>query len=345
MASLWKFIVLLCLAAVALAIGCRTPQIVTQLERENYALESKIWELVSQLEQKQAELDACRSELERLKSRAGATSQKANPSSHPRELYAPTWPEGGDMLAPAPSVGSSTEPFALPEVSVTPPSRETSPERALPGSTSHRPPEPSPEEKPSPEENSVTRPLLLAPSNSDAEPTPDILPQETTRRASPLDSSRVSSPASAIPISIPSSRGEKADQVGPMTERIILPPKFVTGRDYDGEDGDDGIAVLVQPRDSRGEVILEPAAISVVVVDPAMTGPAARVARWDLQPEEVRSYAVRRGDVLGFLLELPWPNRLPEHEDLKVFVRYYAPDGRYLEAQSDVRVSLARSGS
>jgi len=121
MASLWKFIVLLCLAAVALAIGCRTPQIVTQLERENYALESKIWELVSQLEQKQAELDACRSELERLKSRAGATSQKANPSSHPRELYAPTWPEGGDMLAPAPSVGSSTEPFALPEVSVTPP--------------------------------------------------------------------------------------------------------------------------------------------------------------------------------------------------------------------------------
>ncbi|MGQ9563808.1 MAG: hypothetical protein ACUVTH_09775 [Thermogutta sp.] len=325
--------------AATLALGCRTPQIVTQLERENYALESKIWELVSLLEKKQTELDACRSELNELRSRFGAAGKNAS-ASPPRELYAPSWPEKTDRtLQPSPRVGSSPEPFPLPEINVTPPIRETSPERALPGAASKSAPTPPPDE------NEVNSPFLLAPTDGETQPTPDVLPEETMRGASPLDLGNKSAPLSVNQISTPLNAplGQTPHPSG-IPARLSIPQEFLSGRDYDGQPGDDGIALLVQPRDTEGRVILEPAAISVVVVDPAVRGPNARVARWDLQPEEVRSYAVRRGDVTGFLLELPWPNRSPDHEDLKVFLRYYKPNGDSLEAQGDVRVSLPRPG-
>jgi len=327
--------------AVIITFGCRTPQIVTQLEKENYALESKIWELVSLLEQKQSELEACRNELERVKSQSGMTSGQTTRVSPPRELYAPTWPENASKaLEPSPPVGSSTEPSPLPEINVTPPVRETSPERALRGAM----PDTSPVE-PS-DDDAVNRPLLLAPSRSEVEPTPDVLPRETTQQASPLDSTLAPAPRSAIPISSRSSGMiSQGSQAKPVPVRLSLAQDYVTGRNYDGEPGDDGIALLVQPLDSQGNIILEPAAISVVVIDPAVRGSMARIARWDFQPEEVKSYVVHRGDLAGFLLELPWPNRIPDHEELKVFVRYYLPDGSHLETQSDIRISLVRPAS
>lgn len=337
MTSFRKQLVFVPLVALGLALGCRTPQIVTQLERENYALESKIWELVNLLEEKQAELDACRGELNQLKSRTGAAG-KTGSSSPPRELYAPTWPEEeSKTLDPSPPVASSSEPFPLPEINVTPPIRETSPDRALPGAASD-----SRARSPS-DESGVSPPLLLAPPNSDSQPTPDVLPEETTRRASPLDLAGPTHPEQAAPVSDPSNSpsGKTTSSTLPAT-RVSMPQEFLLGRNYDGEPGDDGIAVLIQPRDAQGQVILEPAAISVVVVDAAIRGPGARIARWDLQPEEVRSYLVRRDQLSGFLLELPWPNQPPEHEDLKVFVRYYVPNGDYLESQGDVHISLAR---
>ena len=337
MTSIGKHVVLVSLVAMGLALGCRTPQIVTQLERENYALESKIWELVNLLEAKQAELDACRSELNQLKSRTGAAG-KTGSSSPPRELYAPTWPGGeGKTIEPSAPVGSSSEPFPLPEINVAPPTRETSPDRALPGATSES------RSSPSDENGGINPPLLLAPPNSDSQLTPDVLPEETTRRASPLDLAGPSHRQSAAPVSNRSNNtlNEMAHPTSIPT-RISIPQEFLAGRDYDGEPGDDGIAVLVQPRDAQGQVVLEPAAISVVAIDPAIRGAGGRVARWDLQPEEVRSYMVQRNDVAGFLLELPWPNRAPDHQDLKVFVRYYTPSGDYLESQGDVRISLAR---
>lgn len=336
MTSIGKHVVLVSFVAMGLALGCRTPQIVTQLERENYALESKIWELVNLLEAKQAELDACRSELNQIKSRTGAAG-KTGSLSPPRELYAPAWPGGeGKTIQPSPPVGSSSEPFPVPEINVTPPSAETSPERALPGATSESPSSPS-------DENGINLPLLLAPPNSDSQPTPDVLPEETTRRASPLDLAGPAHRQSAAPVSNRSnSAANETARSASAPTRVSMPQEFLSGRNYDGEPGDDGIAVLIQPRDAQGQIVLEPAAISVVVIDPAIRGPGARVARWDLQPEEVRSYVVQRNDLAGFLLELPWPNRAPDHEDLKVFVRYYTPNGDYLESQGDVRIALPR---
>lgn len=329
-------------------LGCRTPQIVSQLERENSALENKIWELVALLEQKQSELEACRAELARLKGeprvRGGQTPEPTRDTS---SSAAPLWMGSpGGQFVPAPHVANSGEAatdsprrLIAPRVEVVPPQKETSPERALPlpqGSGGS-------EEK---DDSAVHPPLFLTPEGSGRSSAPEILPREPRGEATLLPGSSPNDWEAGLP----SPRvGSPLDSTEPAAtaknsetepERILLSPQTVVGRNYDGEPGDDGIALLVQPVDRAGHILLRPGKITVVAIDPALPGPAARFARWELQPDEVRTFAIDRADVTGFLLELPWPESPPEHQELKVFVRYETDSGQRLETQADVRVKL-----
>lgn len=328
--------------------GCRTPQIVSQLERENSALENKIWELVGLLEQKQSELEACRAELAKLKSQPGLRPEKASDAAFdPRTLPAPLWTgPGGSQLTPAPHVAESGESatdsprdLAAPRVEVVPPQRETTPERALPlpqgpGAMAEK------------DDPAVHPPLFLTPDANTRSTTPERLPREVKSEAALLPGSSPGDLETALP-SAPVGSTDGSAKSAPMgkafgtePEQIVLGPQGVLGRDYDGEPGDDGIALLLQPVDGAGQILLKPGKVTVVAIDPAVPGTAARFARWDLQPEEVRSFAVNRPEATGFLLELPWPDGAPQHEGLKVFVRYETESGRRLEAQADVRVEL-----
>jgi hypothetical protein len=148
-------------------------------------------------------------------------------------------------------------------------------------------------------------------------------------------------PAPSIGDRLPSADFTSPQNAAHDPEQLLLPLDHATGRDYDGLPGDDGIAILLQPADSRGKIILEPGTVTVVAVDPQARGPAARIARWEIQPEELQSYLLNRPEIQGFLLELPWPEAPPPHDHLKVFVRYETGSGKRLENQVDVTVRLA----
>jgi hypothetical protein len=323
--------------------GCRTPQVVTQLERENYALENKIWELVDLLEQKQAELDACRSELERLKTQ---TSQETRPAKQTRsipDVTAPLWTHSsGRTIEAAPHVADSDVPRHIvtpPKIEITPPQVETTPEAAFPS----RPPSDS---LPRVSSCPIEPPLWLSPQDTSQPSPPQVLPPSSENHAAPLvnsphETAEDLSPAPRVGAPSPSPSLPRPEIAGHEPDRLVLPEDHATGRDYDGLPGDDGIALLLQPVDARGTVVFQPATVTVVAIDPQVRGPAGRIARWELQPEELRSYLVNRPEVQGFLLELPWPDAPPQHDHLKVFVRYETASGKRLESQADVTVRLA----
>lgn len=294
------------------AWGCQTPRIVRELERENRELENKIWELAGLLEDKQAELEACRGRDARPES--GGTGTVA-----PRRAEAaPVWPGRAE---PPPLPGRD----GLPGIEIAPPMQESSPERALPGSG---PP--------------TTAPGAFIPPDSST-----ALPQfpETTQDETP---SRAAGTTSASPVS----RQEPAFATGRVREgrsdevtAVLLHPDWVRGIDLDGRPGDDGIQILLQPTDERGDIPAAAAPISVVVLDPRLSGWSARIARWDLLPDEVRSYFVQRDGVAGYLLDLPWPAEPPVHRELIVVARYTTADGRKLEAQAELNVRPVTSVS
>jgi hypothetical protein len=116
------------------------------------------------------------------------------------------------------------------------------------------------------------------------------------------------------------------------------------GCQTDPRQGDRGIVVVVEPRDAQGRLVEAPAAVSVVVLDPALEGQAARVARWDFTAQQLAPLHRKGSWGEGYHLEMLWPDAAPVHENLQLFVRYVTSDGRKLETQRKIRVATAGSG-
>jgi len=121
-------------------------------------------------------------------------------------------------------------------------------------------------------------------------------------------------------------------------ESIHLNPRLTGGADFDGQPGDDGICVLVEPRNRSGGFVPEAARVSIVLLDPARTGEDARLARWDLDAEAVAESLQTDSLDRGLLLRLPWQGDLPERSRAHLFVRYVTADGRKVEADREIRI-------
>ena len=134
------------------------------------------------------------------------------------------------------------------------------------------------------------------------------------------------------------SAGISARSDNSSVAQITLHPALTGGIGTSGRSGDEGLLVVVEPRDFGGNIINAPGNISVALLDPALTGERARLARWDFAAAETQGM-IRTGSQPGIHLRLPWTST-PAHDRLKVFVRYTTRDGRKLQAERLIGVAL-----
>ena len=132
-----------------------------------------------------------------------------------------------------------------------------------------------------------------------------------------------------------------SDRHGPIDEvvmQITLNRKLTGGHNVDGHPGDEGIMVVVEPLNAAGDLVEMPGEVSIVVLDPAIEGEAARIARWDFSAKEAAGYLQRTpmGDGLHF--DLRWPHSPPVHRVLNLYVRYTTADGRRLQVEKQIEV-------
>jgi hypothetical protein len=206
-----------------------------------------------------------------------------------------------------------------------------------------------------------TVPSRLAPSDPNMEPPVIELPGESPGPPPPASRSRLQRPA-ADPadtppnIELPSRPGPPAEETLPLPaapptpttpEPISTPPEdksithlFVNplqtgGIDLDSQPGDDGLRVVIEPRNAGGQFVPEAGAVSIVVLDSAREGEAARVARWDFDLSAARQMLAASAPGRGLKIEVPWPAAPPANR-LKLFVRYEMADGRKLQADREI---------
>jgi hypothetical protein len=120
---------------------------------------------------------------------------------------------------------------------------------------------------------------------------------------------------------------------------LFLNPALTGATDFDGQPGDDGLRVVLEPRNATEAVVPEAGSVSIVVLDPDRQGDAARVARWDFDQSAMRQLIVDSSSGRGIKLEMPWPAAAPAVNRLKLFVRYETLDGRRLQADREIYVS------
>ena len=281
-------------------LGCRTDPAVQLLERQNRILEDEIWRLRDVV----ADYES------------GAMSYPAEtppPESYrPADRPEPEPPTAVDSPEPTPRIDAPRPAPATPETprSLSPPALQT-------GEPLQEGELPNVFEKVGPAKTSG--PPETAPPDEEGDKEDD----QERPEPEPTNSSG------------PGIRGDSS-----QVEQLVLNQLLTGGYDSDGRPGDEGIVVVVEPRDAQGRWVEAPAAMSVVVLDPALEGDAARVARWDFSVEQTRALVLRAGLGRGIGLDMDWPDAPPLHTELLVHVRYATSDGRNLQADGRISIEL-----
>ena len=90
------------------------------------------------------------------------------------------------------------------------------------------------------------------------------------------------------------------------------------GEDIDGEPGDDGLAIMLQARDSNNQPVLPAAAVTVTVNDLSRN---FRIGKWTFLPFELELFeATDDQNQPTILLHLPWSDDVPRSNEIRVNV-------------------------
>ena len=194
------------------------------------------------------------------------------------------------------------------------------------------------------EEPGLSPPKVEIPGETTQRPyeeNPQTLKPPEVEPGVPVEPSTEPSPASTYPAAAPGSPETPEASSGetqallPSDTRIVridLHPTLTCGRDWDDQPGDDGLTVVIEPRNASRTCVPLPGAVTVAVTDMAETEEEQiRVARWDLDAREVARHVRNSPEARGIYLDLPWPGSPPRHSRLSLSVRYVTADGRRLE--------------
>ena len=122
---------------------------------------------------------------------------------------------------------------------------------------------------------------------------------------------------------------------------IAFHPTLTRAANFDEESDDDGLYLVLQPKNVEGQLVPTFADLEIAVLDPARGSDASatRIGRWSYSASEVKSKFHPIGTSQGIHLTLPWNGPDPSGDRVNVFVRYTLPDGRQVVNDKTIFVS------
>ena len=146
---------------------------------------------------------------------------------------------------------------------------------------------------------------------------------------------RQSIPALQASATLSGNRNHSASSRSTATE-IMVNRSMTSGQDLDGLLGDEGLNLLLQTKDSKGQIVLQGGDLTVSLIDPKQR---QRIGFWRFLASETELFFVdKNNDTDGILLHLPWDESVPKRPRLLVHVQFVTEDGRILTTSSDVLI-------
>ncbi|WP_164101423.1 hypothetical protein [Candidatus Laterigemmans baculatus] len=124
---------------------------------------------------------------------------------------------------------------------------------------------------------------------------------------------------------------ESARRLYPATPATIAIHAGLSGRHHhDSDDVEDGLYLVLTLADAEGRPVRAQQPVSVVVLDPAQTGEAARLGRWDFTAQEIEAH-YRQTPIPSLQLPILWQEARPSGDSVAVFVRLMTDEAEPLE--------------
>ncbi|MGD0899557.1 MAG: hypothetical protein ABR915_17135 [Thermoguttaceae bacterium] len=182
-----------------------------------------------------------------------------------------------------------------------------------------------------------------SPGNGPSVKPPSVtLPGEALPEGEVPDRMRVPDRPHAKPTPSPGASARPADSA--RVAQITLNESRTGTYRGDGRGRDEGISVVIQPRDLAGTLLAAPGDVGIVLADQATPAAAVPVARWDFRAVQTAGM-LDYGPGGGIHLDLPWPARPPAHSQLRLIVCYTTRDGRKLQLDRPIDVAMASAES
>ena len=128
----------------------------------------------------------------------------------------------------------------------------------------------------------------------------------------------------------------KIETASAITE-VLINKSVSQGKNTDGQPGDDGVEILIQPKTADGAVVDEAGNLTISLIDPAADQGERQIGQWSfLKEEAMLFFAEDEFDNRGILLQLKWDRKIPANKRLTVYVRFETSDNRIMETTSDI---------
>ncbi len=120
----------------------------------------------------------------------------------------------------------------------------------------------------------------------------------------------------------------------PFTIRDFQLGAGTGGRDDDGLPGDEGLQVVLVPKDEDGTAVKVPGRATVTAFEITKEGLKTPIGKWEVPAEKLKK--TWKSGLLGggYTVPLQW-DRAPTTSRIRVVVRFTLPDGREYEADRD----------
>ncbi len=125
----------------------------------------------------------------------------------------------------------------------------------------------------------------------------------------------------------------------PYPVRSLVVGRQTGGRPGETCGGDDGLVVVLEPRDCDNQSIKAPGNATVAAWELPDEGPKRLLAVWEVSPEQLRATWQNGLFTTGYRLTFPFKS-WPATEKLRVAARFRMLNGRMFEGDRDVTVRL-----
>ncbi len=195
------------------------------------------------------------------------------------------------------------------------------------------------------------------PAGKPTQAVPPLLPKSFPTRSNLKDNSslnRIPVPAFGKGAVQQASASEPIDGASPTTTNsqpidqhvldIAFHPTMCRGHNFDSKPDDDGLYLVITPRNDAGQTINVAGKLTVVVEEQIDAPEAYRVDAWEFGPKELNEYLEPIGVAQGYHLSLPWTKDGPKGNLVTVYLLYVLEDGRKMVSKREIRLRRPTPG-
>lgn len=104
-------------------------------------------------------------------------------------------------------------------------------------------------------------------------------------------------------------------------------PTMCRAQNSDGKPGDDGLYLVLIPRNTAGQFVPSLGALTLVVEETLTDGSVARIGRYEFSDAELKDYLEPVGSAPGLHIPIRWTEQRPTGTSVEVYAKLTMPDG------------------